>query len=60
MNVLLGGVCMGHLAYLGVMFDSAPSSESGYSIHHTLAKWGNLHYASHWVVAGTYLVTLLI
>ncbi|KAF2360412.1 Membrane bound O-acyl transferase MBOAT [Trinorchestia longiramus] len=58
-NTILGCVCVWHLAYLGVMFDSTPDSTSGYSISHTLAKWGSLSFASHWAVVFTYIVTAL-
>ncbi|XP_047741081.1 protein-serine O-palmitoleoyltransferase porcupine isoform X2 [Hyalella azteca] len=59
-NTLMGALCMWHLAYLGVMFDSGPDSVSGYSVGHTLAKWANLGYASHWVVLATYVFTSLV
>ena len=59
-NGAMSLLCMWHLAYLGVMFDATPSSESGYNISHTLTKWSNLQFASHWVVLFTYIVTALI
>ena len=51
-NLLFGLATMFHLAYLGVMFDqSSPEQVTGYSWSHTLAKWSQLDFPSHWVVA---------
>ncbi|XP_060062943.1 protein-serine O-palmitoleoyltransferase porcupine-like [Ylistrum balloti] len=63
--VLLTNVCFGllalfHLAYLGLMFDSSREQDKGYTMKHTLEKWANLDYASHWVVLGTYIFYLII
>ncbi|XP_033642309.1 protein-serine O-palmitoleoyltransferase porcupine-like [Asterias rubens] len=50
-----------HLAYLGVMFNSdSEIEEQGYGMGHTLSKWSNLNYASHYVAAGTYVFYWLI
>lgn len=59
-NTVMGALCVWHLAYLGVMFDSSPSSSSGYSLAHTFDKWGKLHFASHWTVVATYVFAALI
>nr|CAD7197022.1 unnamed protein product [Timema douglasi] len=60
-NVGFGILTMFHLSYLGVMFDmSSTLQEKGYSYSHTLSKWSNLHFASLWVVLGTYIFYLLI
>nr|CAD7430683.1 unnamed protein product [Timema monikensis] len=60
-NVGFGVLTMFHLSYLGVMFDmSSTLQEKGYSYSHTLSKWSNLHFASLWVVLGTYIFYLLI
>ncbi|OWF52531.1 protein-serine O-palmitoleoyltransferase porcupine-like [Mizuhopecten yessoensis] len=63
--VLLTNVCFAllavfHLAYLGLMFDSSREQDKGYTMKHTLEKWANLDYASHWVVLGTYIFYLII
>ncbi|XP_064473674.1 protein-serine O-palmitoleoyltransferase porcupine-like [Ornithodoros turicata] len=59
-NLLFGLLTVFHLAYLGVMFD-APTDlqEQGYSMWHTLSKWSELHFASHWVAACTFLFYLV-
>ena len=44
-----------HLIYLGVMFDNSSSQESGFSIGHTLSKWMQLDFLSHWVVFVTFI-----
>merc|ERR1712137_1325116 len=48
-NLGFGLLTMFHLAYLGVMFDQSGSSETGYSWQHTLSKWRNLGFTSHYV-----------
>ena len=60
MNLLFGLLAMFHLAYLGVMFDQSAESSSGYSWAHTLAKWRNLDFISHYVVGGMLLVNWLL
>ena len=32
----------------------------GYSMFHTLRKWGHLNYLSHWVALLTYVISLVI
>ena len=59
-NLLMGALCVWHLAYLGVMFDAAPSSATGYSLKHTMAKWAKLDFASHWAVLASYVFTALV
>ncbi|KAI8504060.1 hypothetical protein Bbelb_181280 [Branchiostoma belcheri] len=54
-------LAMFHLAYLGVMFDSSSDvEEEGYTMSHTLQKWAQLDYASHWVAVGSYVFYKLI
>nr|XP_042898362.1 protein-serine O-palmitoleoyltransferase porcupine isoform X1 [Parasteatoda tepidariorum] len=60
-NVAFGLLAVFHLAYLGVMFDSTSNiQEEGYNMAHTLQKWSDLNYASHWVAFFTYLFYYLI
>ncbi|KAL1436488.1 hypothetical protein MTO96_049590 [Rhipicephalus appendiculatus] len=59
-NLALGLLAAFHLAYLGLMFDSEPQQEQGYSMQHTLGKWSELQFASHWVALATFVVHLLI
>lgn len=50
-----------HLAYLGVVFDSDnQQEETGYSYRHTLDKWSNLNYLSHYIAFITYLMYLFM
>ena len=50
-NLVFGLVTMFHLAYLGVMFDqSSPDQATGYSWAHTMSKWRDLDYTSHWAM----------
>lgn len=60
LNVLFGLLAVWHLAYLGLMFDFSNSQEQGYSLWHTLEKWRALNYMSHWVVLGTFGITLVL
>lgn len=60
-NLFFGLLSVFHLAYLGVMFDAAPQlQEQGYSMSHTLSKWSELKFASHWVALATFLFYLLV
>lgn len=60
LNVVFGLLAVWHLAYLGLMFDFSNSQEEGYSLGHTLEKWRALNYLSHWVVLGTFCITLAL
>ncbi|XP_070573329.1 protein-serine O-palmitoleoyltransferase porcupine-like [Ptychodera flava] len=60
-NMTFGLCAVFHLAYLGVMFDSnAQLQEEGYAADHTLSKWAELDYASHYVVLVCYVFYKLI
>lgn len=59
-NLMFSGLAMFHLAYLGLMFDTSDLQETGYSYSHTINKWTELGFASHWVVLATYCIYLLI
>eukprot|EP00057_Strongylocentrotus_purpuratus_P007725 XP_011662199.1 PREDICTED: protein-cysteine N-palmitoyltransferase porcupine [Strongylocentrotus purpuratus] len=60
-NLLFGLLAVFHLAYLGVMFNTdSEIQQEGYTMKHTLEKWSNLGYASHYVVLGTFIFYWLI
>uniref|UniRef100_A0A023FXI7 Protein-serine O-palmitoleoyltransferase porcupine n=1 Tax=Amblyomma parvum TaxID=251391 RepID=A0A023FXI7_AMBPA len=59
-NLALGLLAAFHLAYLGLMFDNESHHEQGYSMQHTLGKWSELQFASHWVALATFIIYLLI
>lgn len=49
-----------HLAYLGLVFDSSPQEEQGYTMEHTLSKWSELGFLSHKIALAIYIIHLLI
>lgn len=59
-NLIFGCLTVFHLTYLGLMFDSSPHEQSGYSMEHTLEKWSSLNYISHWIVVGTFLFHIMV
>lgn len=63
-NLMFTFLSMFHLAYLGQMFVSDPDSQEfdyqGFSIWHTLRHWYKLDFLSHFVAAGTFLLSLLL
>ncbi|XP_033362121.1 protein-serine O-palmitoleoyltransferase porcupine [Bombus vosnesenskii] len=59
-NMMFSGLSIFHLAYLGLMFDTSELQETGYSYIHTIEKWSQLGFASHWVVFATYCIYFLI
>ncbi|XP_040579317.1 protein-serine O-palmitoleoyltransferase porcupine [Lepeophtheirus salmonis] len=61
-NILFGILACFHLAYLGVMFggQSSPLEAEGNSWKHTLNKWRNLGFLSHYIVVFTYSISLLL
>jgi len=59
-NLMFGLLAMFHLAYLGVMFDQSDSGETGYSWTHTLSKWRNLSFCSHYVVGAMVVLNWII
>ncbi|XP_062596255.1 protein-serine O-palmitoleoyltransferase porcupine-like [Saccostrea cucullata] len=59
-NLCFGCVAVFHLAYLGLMFDSSAEAEKGYNMSHTLQKWSDLGFLSHWVILGTYIFHLMV
>jgi len=59
-NMAFMGLAMFHLAYLGLMFDMSDLQETGYSYSHTIDKWAQLGFASHWIALVTYCIYFLI
>ncbi|XP_029172550.1 protein-serine O-palmitoleoyltransferase porcupine [Nylanderia fulva] len=59
-NLAFSGLAMFHLAYLGLMFDTSELQETGYSYSHTIDKWTELGFASHWVALTTYCIYFLM
>ncbi|XP_014203732.1 protein-serine O-palmitoleoyltransferase porcupine [Copidosoma floridanum] len=59
-NAVFGALAIFHLAYLGLMFDTSEAQETGYSYSHTINKWSQLGFASHWVAFATYCAYYLI
>lgn len=60
-NSIFGILTVFHLAYLGVMFETAFSvQEEGYSLQNVVDKWSKLNYLSHWVVLFSYVFYLVI
>ncbi|XP_066586641.1 protein-serine O-palmitoleoyltransferase porcupine isoform X2 [Prorops nasuta] len=59
-NIIFSCITIFHLAYLGVMFDGSESQDTGYSYSHTLEKWSELGYKSHWLALASYCVYFLI
>ncbi|KAK0161984.1 hypothetical protein PV327_008374 [Microctonus hyperodae] len=59
-NIVFSILSVFHLAYLGLMFDISELQETGYSYRHTIDKWSQLGFASHWIAFTTYLIYFLI
>lgn len=59
-NGVFSALAIFHLAYLGLMFDASEAQETGYSYRHTINKWSELNFASHWVAFATYCAYYLI
>ncbi|XP_054033295.1 protein-serine O-palmitoleoyltransferase porcupine [Dryobates pubescens] len=63
LNGALGAVALFHLCYLGALFDAEADDsveEQGYGLAHTIHKWSELHWASHWLTLGCWLLALLL
>ncbi|XP_012282252.1 protein-serine O-palmitoleoyltransferase porcupine [Orussus abietinus] len=59
-NLSFSALTIFHLSYLGLMFDVSDQQETGYSYSHTMDKWSQLGFASHWVALAMYCAQLLI
>ncbi|XP_035242755.1 protein-serine O-palmitoleoyltransferase porcupine-like isoform X2 [Anguilla anguilla] len=60
-NLLFGSLAIFHLAYLGSLFDNdSMEADEGYVANHTIQKWTELSWASHWVTFGCWVFYRLI
>ncbi|KAK3701727.1 hypothetical protein QZH41_018889 [Actinostola sp. cb2023] len=61
-NLAFGFLSVFHLAYLGIMFggDAADQERAGFDMSHTLKKWTELDFASHWVALATFIIAQFI
>ncbi|KAG7220418.1 hypothetical protein INR49_018256 [Caranx melampygus] len=63
LNLVFSALAIFHLTYLGSMFDPGVDEqevEQGYAAIHTIQRWSNLGWASHWVVFGSWVFYCLI
>ncbi|OWK49601.1 Protein-cysteine N-palmitoyltransferase porcupine [Lonchura striata] len=63
LNAALGALALFHLSYLGALFDVEAEDaveEQGYGMAYTVRKWSELHWASHWVTLGCWLLARLL
>ncbi|KAK2510290.1 Porcn [Columba guinea] len=63
LNGALGALALFHLAYLGALFDMEADDtveEQGYGMSYTIRKWSELHWASHWVTLGCWVLAQLL
>ncbi|XP_064499564.1 LOW QUALITY PROTEIN: protein-serine O-palmitoleoyltransferase porcupine, partial [Pseudopipra pipra] len=63
LNGALGVLALFHLSYLGALFDVEADDaveEQGYGMSYTIRKWSELHWASHWVTLGCWLLARLL
>ena len=58
-NMLFVILSMVHLMYLGVMFDQSNVQAEGYNWTHTIAKWEQLGFFSHWFFAILFTLSFL-
>lgn len=52
-NLFFSFLAVLHLTYLGSMFDpglSEEEAEEGYAAIHTIQRWSELHWTSHWII----------
>ncbi|KAM8753962.1 protein-serine O-palmitoleoyltransferase porcupine-like isoform 1-T3 [Acanthopagrus schlegelii] len=63
LNLVFSFLAIFHLTYLGSMFDSGNDEqevEEGYAAIHTIQRWSELNWASHWVVFVSWVFYRLI
>ncbi|XP_023283474.1 protein-serine O-palmitoleoyltransferase porcupine-like isoform X1 [Seriola lalandi dorsalis] len=63
LNLVFSFLAVFHLTYLGSMFDPGVDErevEEGYAAIHTIQRWSDLSWASHWVVFGCWVFYRLI
>ncbi|KAJ8016375.1 hypothetical protein DPEC_G00006560 [Dallia pectoralis] len=62
-NLTFSAMAIFHLTYLGSLFDADVdnlAAEEGYVANHTIQKWSELGWASHWLVFGCWLFYRLL
>ncbi|XP_007231920.3 porcupine O-acyltransferase like isoform X1 [Astyanax mexicanus] len=61
-NLFFSALSIFHLTYLGSLFDMDAEDEKvqGYMASHTIQKWSELNWASHWVMLGCWVFYWLI
>ncbi|KAM9351359.1 protein-serine O-palmitoleoyltransferase porcupine-like [Symphorus nematophorus] len=63
LNLVFSLLAIFHLTYLGSMFDPGVDEqevEEGYTAIHTIQRWSELNWASHWVVFACWVFCRLI
>ncbi|KAM9343602.1 protein-serine O-palmitoleoyltransferase porcupine-like isoform 1-T2 [Pholidichthys leucotaenia] len=63
LNLVFSFLVIFHLTYLGSMFDPGldeQDTEEGYTAAHTIQRWSELNWASHWVVFVSWIFFRLI
>ncbi|XP_038577548.1 protein-serine O-palmitoleoyltransferase porcupine-like [Micropterus salmoides] len=63
LNLVFSFLAIFHLTYLGSMFDPGVDEqevEEGYSAVHTIQRWSELNWASHWIVFASWVFYRLI
>ncbi|KAF7209370.1 protein-serine O-palmitoleoyltransferase porcupine [Nothobranchius furzeri] len=63
LNLSFSFLVIFHLTYLGSMFDPGADeqeAEEGYAAIHTIQRWSELNWASHWAVLGCWVFYRLI
>ncbi|XP_068454478.1 protein-serine O-palmitoleoyltransferase porcupine-like [Clinocottus analis] len=63
LNLVFSFLAIFHLTYLGSMFDPGVDEqevEEGYAAIHTIQRWSELNWASHWVVFACWIFYRLI
>ncbi|XP_062854399.1 porcupine O-acyltransferase like [Trichomycterus rosablanca] len=59
-NLFFSALSIFHLIYLGSLFDLDAEDEKGHMASHTIQKWSELNWASHWVTLGCFVFYWLI
>ncbi|XP_004086399.1 protein-serine O-palmitoleoyltransferase porcupine [Oryzias latipes] len=63
LNLVFSFLTIFHLTYLGSMFDPGTDEqevEEGYAAIHTIQRWSELNWASHWIVFACWIFYRLI
>ncbi|XP_044539841.1 protein-serine O-palmitoleoyltransferase porcupine-like, partial [Gracilinanus agilis] len=63
LNLFFRALAVFHLAYLGSLFDvdtDDTTEEQGYGMSHTVRKWSELGWASHWLTFSCWIFYRLI